>query len=121
MGYSCTRDASLALTRIEAAATEKHKQRMSGLVCDEKGNVLGFAERGRENADGAITGKVMRFCEPFDPNAQSSFAKPAGSFRIEPDGKVTRFPLMARSVLKRAETITEREVYSITRGKGGIL
>lgn len=44
-----------------------------------------FWERGKEQPDGAATGSVWRF------SPDGIYANRAGSYRIEPDGKVTKF------------------------------
>lgn len=44
-----------------------------------------FYEIGRKNDDGAITGTVYAFLS-------NGMASSAGTFRIEPNGKITRFP-----------------------------
>ena len=44
-----------------------------------------FFDRGREQTDGAITGKLFEML----PNDMAQFA---GHVRIEPDGTITRFP-----------------------------
>ena len=58
-----------------------------------------FYEIGRENRDGAITGKVMRSLKE-NPNLCSL----VGTFRIEPDGKISRFPLSTKNQRSAAET-----------------
>jgi hypothetical protein len=54
----------------------------------------GFWEIGREHEDGAVTGTVFK---PYlqDPGRVVR----TGSFRIEPSGKVTRFPTLPRDFL----------------------
>jgi hypothetical protein len=79
MGYSCTRDASLALGCVRHIFGDPKQ----GNVLSIKGKQY-FFERGRENADGAITGTVFLML-PGD------MARKAGTFRIEPDGTVRRF------------------------------
>jgi hypothetical protein len=90
MGYSCTRDANETLERIQARFGIDN----SGNVYSVAGKIY-FWERGRENADGAITGKVHRF-DSYSPTGDNSTAHPAGSFRIAPDGAIIRFPGLPR-------------------------
>lgn len=52
-----------------------------------------FFERGREQSDGAITGQVFRFVD-------SDRVVRATSFRIEPDGTVSRYPTGFRAAIK---------------------
>lgn len=61
---------------------------------------MAFHEIGRENPDGAVTGTVWMAVDRF-PRATAEpgvcgRVRQAGSFRIEPDGTVTRFPLVPR-------------------------
>lgn len=79
MGYSCTRDASLALGCVR----HMFESEQGSNVLSIKGKQY-FFERGWERADGAITGTVFLML-PDD------MAQRAGTFRIEPDGTVSRF------------------------------
>lgn len=118
MGYSCRADASDALARIATAAKNSMRcpHNVWGCACLEnagsnavvnaKGHVVGFFERGRENADGAITGTVMRYVSGLEENSKGDlvrYGRRAGSFRISPDGEVERFPLMAKAILAAAK------------------
>lgn len=84
MGYSCTKDASDILGLIRHAFNDGTG---NGI---KSGAFHGFYEIGRENADGAITGTVFE-------NVGEGFARRVGSFRIEPDGFITRFPSIKRN------------------------
>lgn len=53
-------------------------------------------EHGREQYDGAITGVVWKFLE------DGVHVRKAGTFRIEPDGTVTRFPGSTATQRKQA-------------------
>lgn len=81
MGYSCTVRASHA---VDILGRHCVKQTGSQNVWHHR-NQRYFWERGRENHDGAITGTVHRF-------TAENMAVRVGSFRIEPDGRVARFP-----------------------------
>ena len=73
-------DALAAMLR--GPANEARKASSNGIA-----RTGGFWETGREQADGAITGTVWK------PWAQDKTrVVKAGSFRIEPDGRVSRFP-----------------------------
>ena len=66
-----------------------------------------FYEIGRENRDGAITGVCYKETTP-------GYCVRAGSFRIEPDGKITRFPgsnASQRSVAETAGLIKYHETF----------
>lgn len=91
MGYSCTVDASNMLGVIS---------HMCGV--DGNGNILRidneryFFERGREQADGAITGTLMLML-PGD------YCRKAGTVRINPDGTIARFPRLTARDRQEAE------------------
>jgi hypothetical protein len=55
-----------------------------------------FYERGRENADGAITGTLLK-------EIDGNYARPAGSFKIAPDGMIVRFPKLTAAQRKECE------------------
>lgn len=65
----------------------------------------GFYETGREQADGAITGTVWK------PIPGSTHVTKRGSFRIDPNGKVARFPGLSRALIKQAEEMGEAEYH----------
>ncbi len=91
MGYSC--DAAAAHT-MDAIGTLLNLPSSNGMPDG------GFYERGRENADGAITGTVWK---PLNDAAGHVIRR--GGYRIEPDGKVTRFPGLPAPLLRQAEQI----------------
>lgn len=89
MGYSCTKDASNALGVVSHMfATDGNPN-----ILTIRGKQY-FFERGREQADGAITGTLMLML-PDD------HCRKAGNVRIEPDGMVRRFPGL--TMCERAE------------------
>jgi hypothetical protein len=81
MGYSCTTAASNVLGIIGHMFQTKGNPNILTLRGGEY-----FFERGRENGDGSITG-VLMFCIP-----DSAYCRRAGAVRIEPDGRIARFP-----------------------------
>ena len=83
MGYSCSAMASLVLDGIMSNVS--HVNNCSNVWSYK--NVAYMYERGREQNDGAITGTISKFT---DPNC--TMAVRVGSFRIEGDGMITRFP-----------------------------
>lgn len=85
MGYSCSRDAVDSLRVICNLFGDKK----SSNVLVIKGLQF-FFERGQEQADGAITGPVFLMVE-------NGNACKAGTFRIEADGTVTRFPHLSKT------------------------
>lgn len=80
MGYSCTVDAGNMLGLIESIYATNNDCTMT-----IDGNQF-FFERGREQADGAITGTLMLMI----PN--SAYCSKVGNVRINPDGSIARFP-----------------------------
>lgn len=80
MGYSCTVAASNTLNAIgNAFATNGNPN-----ILTIHGREF-FFERGRENGDGAITGTLMVMVD-------ADHCRKAGTVRIEPDGRINRFP-----------------------------
>jgi hypothetical protein len=56
-------------------------------------------ERGRENEDGAVTGTVFLI---YEKDGQS-YLRRAGGYRIDPEGKVVRFPTTTKAQREAAE------------------
>lgn len=98
MGYSCTVAAADTLSRLAEILAPRLTDSSNSFKLAN--GTEGFWERGRENRDGAVTGKVWR-------SVGGTFVKPAGSFRINPDGKVARFPLIPAEILRRAEDVQQ--------------
>jgi hypothetical protein len=80
MGYSCSRDATYSLGVIR----HMFRSEDSSNVLYIKGNNY-FFERGKEQADGAVTGSVFLMLA-------GDRCHKVGSFRIDEDGRVARFP-----------------------------
>lgn len=117
MGYSCTKDASNMLGVIgKMFATNGNPN-----ILTIRGREY-FFERGREQRDGAITGILMVTVDSngaplkivsvpsvleqklFGAQVQTqSYCRKAGTVRIEPDGKITRFPALNRDEKREAE------------------
>ena len=55
---------------------------------------------GKENYDGAITGTVWKFQKDTSEISENSYIKKAGSFRINPNGFIKRFPLLPKEIKK---------------------
>lgn len=89
MGYSCTRNAG---DRLDMILKADNSDPSSNMWVKEDGYRY-FFERGRENSDGAITGTVYQI--------RGEYAYRKGTAKIDPDGKVTRFPHM-NSVMRKA-------------------
>lgn len=80
MGYSCTQAADNMLGVI---CHTFNKEKCSNMLT--LGGKRYFFERGKEQHDGAITGTLFRML----PN---DMAQRSGSFRINADGTIARFP-----------------------------
>lgn len=89
MGYSCSSMASFTLDIIQEYFSPSHSDNRlpSNAITRNDYQHIGFWERGRENADGAITGRCFK-------SLSNGTYLPCGSFRIEPDGTIKRFPLL---------------------------
>jgi hypothetical protein len=88
MGYSCSAIASTVLDVIG----EDRRFDISHF------SYRFFFEIGRENRDGAITGFVYSVGMIIDTLQRC--CKRKGSFRIEPNGEITRFPGLPKSEWK---------------------
>lgn len=85
MGWSCTSDAGHALDTIFNQCYEQTKIQNAYIGTD---GMKHFIETSRkEYDDGHITGTIYRY-DAHD----SRFAYRAGSFRIDEDGHVSRYP-----------------------------
>jgi len=82
MGYSVSAKADYVMTALLA------ELQMAGPAKASNGWTIGkreyFEEVGKENDDGAMTGTIHQI--------KNGLCYKAGSFRIEPDGKISRFP-----------------------------
>lgn len=86
MGYSATSRAFRTLEQIESLMKGRNATVSNGIVTNEW---TGFWEMGREQADGAIVGSIHK-------NVNGTQCIRYGSFRIEPDGKLSRFPGLSK-------------------------
>src|SRR5262245_1471890 len=84
MGYSCTQDAQSSL----AVISKFYATAGNSNILTIKGRLY-FFERGREQADGAITGTLML-------DLENGYCQKAGNVRIAPDGSIVRFPVMSK-------------------------
>jgi hypothetical protein len=102
MGYSCGALAGLVheamLVQLQASSSNDHK---TGNTWDVRG-VAHFDERGRENDDGAVTGTVYRM---IPAGGDTFHARRVGGYRIEPNGKVTRWPTSTAANRATAEAV----------------
>jgi len=89
MGWSATAKACQVEQEWAQAC---HAQTGQSNVYETSGKRF-FYDTGREQRDGAITGQVFRMLP-------DGFAVRSGSFRIEADGTVTRYPTGLRKALR---------------------
>ena len=96
MGYSCTKDASEMLGLIRHQFN--NGKYSNGLVIRSpradsytSGHSY-FYEVGKEQVDGSITGTLFQ-------NVDESRARKVGSFRINSDGTIARFPRIRRDMM----------------------
>jgi len=88
MGYSCTAVASRVLDFILADLSKNVGNGTSNGWFNNAKEL--FFEQGRENADGAITGRVYEIRTQPNQNP-NKLCYQKGSVRIEPSGTITRF------------------------------
>jgi hypothetical protein len=87
MGYSYSAKAGYTMDAIGELVDSKISNGLPG---------GGFFEYGCENADGAITGAV------WVPYMDTNKVTKAGSFKINPDGTIARFPRLAKKIRDEA-------------------
>ncbi len=99
MGYSCSARARITLDQVDC---------LDEFDIDSP-NYKYFIEIGKENKDGAITGTVYRIQEAVFDGANRT-CKKAGSFKIDANGSIVRFPGISRRVFGVLE-IASMEAY----------
>ena len=105
MGYSCTAKASFTEEGVSHfIAIEFPALKSSNAMPDG-----GFYERGREQDDGSITGTVWRLLNAKEkrqwahlPDVDERVHK-RGSYRIDPEGKIVRWPGLNPLLKAKAE------------------
>jgi hypothetical protein len=95
MGYSA---AAAACCVHDALIKELQDPNEKSSNCWNHKGVQYFDERGRENSEGAITGTVQKTYLVEG----KTYCKPAGSYRIEPDGRIARYPTSSRVQREKA-------------------
>ena len=85
MGYSASSKAFRAMDRL--MDIKRRETGSAGSNYWEVDGIVTMFEVGRENKDGAMTGTVLR-----SVSKNNNGVKRLGSFRIEPDGTISRFP-----------------------------
>ena len=100
MSYSCTAQADETMNRIQKYFSDTSFT--GGMVNTfEKNGCVYFWERGKENADGAITGSVFKCSGKIGDVRNSIISR--SSFRINANGTVKRFPFYNPIILSIRE------------------
>lgn len=89
MGWSCNRDAGLALDAMSALCIEQTGSSNQYLVGDQK---YFFETSRKEHGDGAITGQILKYL----PDGEH--VRKSGSFRIEGNGTISRGPAIFKAI-----------------------
>lgn len=95
MSYSCTEAAGNVEQKISELCY--NMTGMSNMYVN--GNKEYFYEVGRETSDGSIVGKVNLI---ENTNGQK-LAYPKGSFKINKNGKIVRFPFLPKSIKEQVK------------------
>lgn len=98
MGYSCAVKASLAEDAMIQVLKETRGPGGNGSNTWGDDGEPHHAEVGREQRDGAVVGTVWAPA-PGKPG----YARKKGTYRVEPDGKVTRWPGTTAAMRAEAE------------------
>ncbi|KKK64224.1 hypothetical protein LCGC14_2986380 [marine sediment metagenome] len=104
MGYSCSTKANMVLDSLIVLLQSSSSENNSSNTWEKRG-IKYFYEIGKENIDGAITGKVNKFVE-------ENQCKVVRSFRIESNGKITRFIGSTKQQRTAAETAGLMKFYT---------
>ena len=100
MGWSCRTEAMQTMRAIERVMEKKGSTFSNELITPTWRGMYEYSRR--EHADGAITGTVFR-------NVGKGYVRKVGSFRINPDGDIARFPGI--SLQEQAYIHTQAEWY----------
>jgi hypothetical protein len=111
MGYSCTAIAGMAARRLEKMLNEAGPPpNGSSNTWRAADGMLYFFERGREQADGAVTGSVYRMVGPMAGDDPGTFrARKIGSVRVAPNGQIVRWPTASAEYRRAAQLWAEAE------------
>lgn len=111
MGWSCAAKAGLVLDQVSNFCV---KNTGASNVFAKDGETF-FFERGREHNDGRITGTIWR-------NVGNNLARKVGTFLIDADGKIVRFPMISKESRKKFEVDAAKEysrIYEPKRANNG--
>lgn len=91
MGYSATAKALDTLDRLHKTLTKHGMGTSTSNGWKAQGKSY-FEEVGKEQRDGAVTGSVYLMVD-------ESRARHFGSYRIDPEGKIIRFPGVPKNII----------------------
>lgn len=107
MGYSCRADASKVTDLWTAKCVTETGSSNTWIDSD---GVKRFYEIGREQADGSITGTIFQSVPaPVGAHPDSVYARPAGTFKIGPDGDFVRGPAFLKGLCLKASKLDSIE------------
>ena len=110
MGYSCSKAAADTLALISAACVtstgNSNTYRVVSAGAAKKDRTYFFEQSRREYEDGAITGAIYRNL-PVDADGKQ-MCRPAGGFRIDGDGKLSRGYKFMRNAI--ADAAVDRQI-----------
>ena len=90
MGYSCTTKAMESFDQLIIQLKSASPDIKSSNTWMKNGKKY-FHEIGREQKDGAVTGSIFKIIDEQD------HCEKMGTFRIEPDGYIKRFPTSTKT------------------------
>jgi len=104
MGWSCRKDAGDTLTKISDWVVENFDNQNKWTT--KKGTYF-FESSRTEHDDGAITGSIWKSLPAGTPYRGKTYPDErvtrSGTFRIEGDGTITRFPNLPKEVKAEAQ------------------
>ena len=100
MSYSCS---ALAMDTVDALKAQFQEGEGKVVASNgwKKNGTEYFMEIGKEHRDGAVTGQVHKI--------KAGFCYPAGSFRVEPNGTIKRFPTSTAAQRKKAQEMAKKK------------
>lgn len=97
MGRSYSTKSLLTYENMLACLTKEYPYSETNHNTWRKQGTIYFAEMGRENRDGSITGTV------YKASANEKTCRPAGSFKVDREGLIVRWPTSDKAMREQAE------------------
>jgi hypothetical protein len=113
MGWSCAAAAGNSLDAISRGMQQENSGKgISSNAWDSGGKRYFYEMPHTEHPDGAITGAYSVFTDAFGvPHLDGTHAHKVGSYRIEPDGRVSRGP----AIFKKYQLVNRSYGYALPR------